>query len=422
MKWFSSLGHLVLVLLAGALLGWYLGSAVAGALVAAVLMLLFSSYQAWLVEHWLRDSSQKLPDVHGHWADIVGHIYRQERHANTSIKQLQSTVDYLLDSFGAMRDGVVMLEDGDSIRWCNDAARKILGLRYPQDVGQAVTNLVRAPDFNAYIHAGEFREPLTFQVGGEHKVHLMLVATRFAEGDTLLFVRDISDRVNTERMRRDFVGNVSHELRTPLTVITGYLGTLLTDTSKLPPPYIRALEQMAGQAERMENLLKDLLWLTRIETTEREEKNEQVDIGSLLYELQDEMTNLHPDNPLQLQIDCSDRIQGDYRELYSAVSNLVINAYKYGRAGRPVLATWSREGDDYRLSVVDEGAGIDPLHIPRLTERFYRVDDSRSSATGGTGLGLAIVKHVAAAHAGRLEIKSTLGKGSTFTLVFPGRA
>lgn len=421
MKWFSSLGHAFVVLLCGVLIGWYFGDPLVGALTAAIVVLLFSSHQAWLVERWLSDSSQAAPDVRGIWADIVGKIYRQERKSNASIKQLQSTVDYLLDSFAAMRDAVVMLEGGTTIRWCNEAARKLLGLRYPQDVGQAVTNLVRAPEFNEYVNAGDYREPLTFQTSGDSTVHLMLVATRFAEGDTLLFVRDVTDRVQTERMRRDFVGNVSHELRTPLTVITGYLGTLLSDTSQLPAGYVKALEQMAGQADRMESMLKDLLWLTRIETTEREEKNEQVDMSSLLYELQDEISNLHPDNSLQLQLDCGDRIQGDYRELYSAVSNLVINAYKYGREGRPVVAAWTRQGDDYRLSVKDEGAGIDPEHIPRLTERFYRVDDSRSSATGGTGLGLAIVKHVAAAHGGRLEIDSKFGRGSTFTLVFPGR-
>jgi len=147
-----------------------------------------------------------------------------------------------------------------------------------------------------------------------------------------------------------------------------------------------------------------------------------VDMTTLLYELQDEISNLHPDNPLRLEIGCGDRIQGDYRELYSAVSNLVINAYKYGREGRPVIASWRKEGEDYLLAVKDEGRGIDQVHIPRLTERFYRVDDSRSSATGGTGLGLAIVKHVAAAHGGYLKIESRLGQGSTFTLVLPGRS
>ncbi len=420
MKWFSAVVRFGLFFIGGAVLGAFFGSAITGGALAALALLVYWLQQMWYVEHWLRDSSQPPPNVHGIWADLVGHIYRQERRSAATVSELRSTVDYLLQSFAAMRDGVVILEDGGSIRWCNDAARPLLGLRYPDDIGQAITNLVRVPEFHQFINSGDYSTPLTIESGGPLKAHLMLVATRFAEGDTLLFVRDVTDRVHTERMRRDFVGNVSHELRTPLTVITGYLGTMLGDPDKLPPNYRRALEQMAGQAERMENLIKDLLWLTRIETTERDGKQEQVDMSTLLYELQDEVGNLHPDNPLQLEIECSDRIQGDYRELYSAVSNLVINAYKYGRQGRPVIASWRKAGEDYHLAVKDQGMGIDPVHIPRLTERFYRVDDSRSSATGGTGLGLAIVKHVAAAHGGHLKIESKPGQGSTFTVVLPG--
>jgi two-component system phosphate regulon sensor histidine kinase PhoR len=260
---------------------------------------------------------------------------------------------------------------------------------------------------------------LIFATSGQRKTYLQVVVTRFADGDVLLFIRDVTDRIRTEQMRRDFVGNVSHELRTPLTVITGYLGTFLADPEAVPPADERALEQMGAEAERMENLLKDLLWLSRIESTERQEKSEQVDIAALLDELQDEVSNTHPDNPLQLDIQCRDKVSGDYRELYSAVSNLVFNAFKYSPEGAPVVAVWRRDEDGCRLAVTDKGIGIDPSHFSRLTERFYRVDDSRSSMTGGTGLGLAIVKHVAAAHGAQLEIDSELGKGSTFTLLFP---
>ncbi|TGD75208.1 phosphate regulon sensor histidine kinase PhoR [Mangrovimicrobium sediminis] len=421
MKWFTAVARVLLFIAAGTLVGLVFGHALVGTILATSAVVLYWLQQMWLVEHWLRDSSQAPPNVHGLWAELVGHIYRQERNASATISQLQSTVDYLLQSFAAMRDGVVILEDGGAIRWCNDAVQPLLGLRYPEDTGQAITNLVRVPEFKQYLQAGDYTTPLVFERGGEPKTHLMLVATRFAEGDILLFVRNVTDRVQNENMRRDFVGNVSHELRTPLTVITGYLGTMLADTSGLPPPYVRALEQMDGQASRMENLLKDLLWLTRIETTERDAKDEQVDMGALLAELQDEMGNLHPDNPLQLQVECQERIPGDYRELYSAVSNLVINAYKYGGQGKPVIASWRKQGEDYHLAVRDHGRGIDPVHIPRLTERFYRVDDSRSSMTGGTGLGLAIVKHVAMAHGGRLNIESRAGQGSTFTIILPQR-
>jgi two-component system phosphate regulon sensor histidine kinase PhoR len=221
-------------------------------------------------------------------------------------------------------------------------------------------------------------------------------------------------------MRRDFVANVSHELRTPLTVMMGYIGTFLADPEALPAPHVRALEQMAGQAERMENLLKDLLWLSRIETTGTRQKNELVDMASLLEELREDVSSSYPDNPLQLDLRCAERIPGDYRELYSAASNLVLNAYRYSPAGSPVIASWTKAGEDYRLQVKDAGIGIDPRHFPRLTERFFRVDESRSSATGGTGLGLAIVKHVAAAHGAQLKIDSKPGEGSCFSLIFPG--
>ena len=224
-----------------------------------------------------------------------------------------------------------------------------------------------------------------------------------------------------EQVRRDFVGNVSHELRTPLTVISGYLGSFLADEQGFAPRYTKALRQMVQQADRMESLLKDLLWLSRIESEEREIKHERVNVRALLQELRDELAAVQSPCRLQLQLETECQVAGDYRELYSAVSNLVTNAMKYSPADSPVTVSWRLHGDKLRLAVIDQGVGIEAAHIPRLTERFYRVDDSRSSASGGTGLGLAIVKHVAAAHDARLLIESNLGEGSTFILEFPLR-
>jgi len=214
---------------------------------------------------------------------------------------------------------------------------------------------------------------------------------------------------------------VSHELRTPLTVISGYLSTILDSAQELPPKYVKPLQQMGQQAQRMENLLKDLLWLSRIESETREDGREMVDIRGMLQELRDELSEAYPGFPVTLELAIDQKIHGDYRQLYSAVSNLAINAIKYSREGSPVKIRWFARDGNYLLQVQDEGIGIDSVHIPRLTERFYRVDDSRNSATGGTGLGLAIVKHVAVAHGARLQIDSKLGEGSTFTLVFPAR-
>lgn len=422
MEWASAVFRIFLYLAGGALLGWNFGNPLAGTALAALLVLLAWSYQTWVLQKWLAESDQPPPDIIGVWGDIVARVYKKQREATASQEKLQSTIDYLLESFAAMRDGVVIVESGGGIRWCNEAAQSMLGLRYPDDIGQAITNLVRVPEFNEYIQACDYSEPLIFVTSAEFKLHLQLVVTRFAEGDTLLFLQDVTERVRTEQMRRDFVGNVSHELRTPLTVITGYLGTFLGDPESLPAPYVRAMKQMAGQADRMESLLKDLLWLSRIETDERNEKLEQVDMAALLDELHEEIANTHPGSKLELEVGCREKVAGDYRELYSAVSNLVFNAFKYSPEGAPVVASWQRDGDDYLLAVKDRGMGIDPAHFPRLTERFYRVDDSRSSATGGTGLGLAIVKHVAAAHGAQLHIESKLGQGSTFTLIFAGQA
>ncbi len=258
-------------------------------------------------------------------------------------------------------------------------------------------------------------------MGIQRKPILRVEITGFGEGERLLFIRDVSGAVRMEQMRRDFVANVSHELRTPLTVISGYLGTFLMNTADLPERYVKPLQQMDQQAQRMEHLLKDLLWLSRIESDKHEDEREFIDIGGLLHELRDELAEAYPESVMVLDIATEQRVYGDYRELYSAVSNLAINAIKYSRDSSPVTISWSLQGDKCLLQVRDRGIGIDPVHIPRLTERFYRVDDSRSSATGGTGLGLAIVKHAAATHGAQLKIESKLGEGSTFTLVFPVR-
>ncbi|NCF16779.1 MAG: phosphate regulon sensor histidine kinase PhoR [Haliea sp.] len=421
MHWFALAFRVLLFLVAGIALGWYFGYPVLGGVVAILAVVFFWCYQMWRLQQWLNSAPEQPPaDVYGIWGEIIARIYRHQREAAETQRRLQSTVDYLLESFTSLRDGVVIVERGGGIRWCNETATRLLGLRFPQDTGQAITNLVRHPDFSAYVHAGQYAEPLDLFTSGDSKLHLQVTITRFGEGDSLIFVRDVTERQKMEQMRRDFVANVSHELRTPLTVITGYLGTMLADSDHLPPPYVRPMQQMEQQAERMENLLKDLLWLSRIESEERQEKLEAVDVGALLEELRDELSGTHPGRVVELELECQHGVTGDYRELYSAVSNLVHNAMKYSTPECPVAVSWGERDGNCILSVRDRGVGIDQVHIPRLTERFYRVDDSRSSATGGTGLGLAIVKHVAASHGAALEVESELGSGSTFTLVFPG--
>jgi two-component system phosphate regulon sensor histidine kinase PhoR len=421
MSWLAAATRIGFLVILAALLGGYFGYPWAAVIVTMVLLIAYWLYQMRLIQLWLNDPGQRPPDVYGIWGDLLAQIYQHHRKDREVQEQLQSTVDYLRDSFSSMRDGVVMVDEQGVIKWFNKAAELLLGLRYPDDTGQTLTNLVREPEFNAYFLSADYAVPLQYDTTGDAPSNLRVEITNFDRDSRLLFIRDITTAVRMEQVRRDFVGNVSHELRTPLTVISGYLGSFLVDEQGFSPRYTKALQQMVQQADRMENLLKDLLWLSRIESEEREIKHERVNVRALLQELRDELAAADSPCRLQLQLETDCKVAGDYRELYSAVSNLVTNAVKYSPADSPVTVSWRLHGDKPQLAVIDRGVGIEASHIPRLTERFYRVDDSRSSASGGTGLGLAIVKHVAVAHDARLLIESNQGEGSTFILEFPLR-
>jgi two-component system phosphate regulon sensor histidine kinase PhoR len=246
---------------------------------------------------------------------------------------------------------------------------------------------------------------------------LQVEITRFGRGSRLLFARDVTRERQLEKMRRDFVANVSHELRTPLTVITGYLLTLMDMEIGEKEQLRRPMAQMQQQAARMEALLRDLLWLSQIESADGREEHRPVDIAELVAEVCEFVLGAYRGRTINTHYKTSRSVRGNYKHLYSAISNLVINALKYSEGD--VEIEWAERDDGLCLSVTDHGPGIDARHIPRLTERFYRVDKSRSQVTGGTGLGLAIVKHVLAGHEARLEIDSELGVGSTFRCIFP---
>ncbi|MFK8048031.1 MAG: phosphate regulon sensor histidine kinase PhoR [Halioglobus sp.] len=416
--WLTSLRRVLLLVFLGMFTGWLFGHALIGASLSIAAVLAHWFYQLWRIQAWLSQPESAPPEGYGIWGDVFDRIYHLRRKEKEARQQLQSTVDYLRNSFASMRDGAVMVDEKGAIAWSNQAAERLLGLRYPDDSGQAILNLIRVPEFHKYFTAGDYSQSLQINIGGEVDLFLQIEVTRFGEGERLIFARDVTAMTRMEQMRRDFVANVSHELRTPLTVITGYLDTILDNAENLEPRYIKPLQQMSQQSARMENLLKDLLWLSRIESVRNIEQHEPVDISRMLEEIRDELSHSHADRVLNLDIQCSAKISGDYRELHSAVSNLIQNAIKYSSDTAPVTVRWSRIENQCHLSVRDSGEGIAAAHLPRLTERFYRVDDSRSSATGGTGLGLAIVKHVAVSHNATLEVESTLGVGSNFSLVF----
>jgi|JI10StandDraft_1071094.scaffolds.fasta_scaffold52780_3 two-component system phosphate regulon sensor histidine kinase PhoR len=422
MSWYAFAGKILLAMVVSAVVGSMYGRALEAVTLVLLLIFGFWLYQMRRVQRWLNKPEDAPPDAHGLWGELLARIYLQQRKNSEAQAQLQATVEYLQDSFAAMRDGVVMVDDNGAIKWLNHAVEPLLGLRYPDDTGQTLTNLVRSPEFNTYFLGRDYSKPLQYMaLVDSNRIHLRVEITKFGEGERLLFIRDVSSAVRMEQIRSDFVANVSHELRTPLTVISGYLSTFLDSAQELPPRYVKPLQQMSQQAQRMENMLKDLLWLSRIESETRKDDRELVDVRGMLQELRDELAEAYPESNVVLDLATEHSIHGDYRQLYSAVSNLAINAIKYSREGSPVTLRWRARDDNYLLQVQDEGIGIESAHIPRLTERFYRVDDSRNSATGGTGLGLAIVKHVAVAHDAQLQIESKPGHGSTFTLVFPAR-
>ncbi|MDP2227335.1 MAG: phosphate regulon sensor histidine kinase PhoR, partial [Moraxellaceae bacterium] len=316
---------------------------------------------------------------------------------------------------------IVLIDGNGNIEWWNPAAERLLGLKSPSDFGHPLTNFIRQPAFIRYFEQGPYEEPFNMPSEIQPGQHLQFEITRFGSNDRLMVVDDVTRLHNLEQMRKDFVANVSHELRTPLTVLSGYLETLLANEEALGPRWKRALQQMDAQAGRMTNLVNDLLLLSRLENDSVREEPRAINIAALLGQLRNEAVAFGMEKNQDITIECDDsiRLVGVESELRSAFSNLVTNAVKYTPAHGRIRIRWYADARYAYLSVQDDGIGIDARHIPRLTERFYRADAGRSTATGGTGLGLAIVKHVLLQHKGRLDIQSSLGKGSTFTCVFP---
>ncbi|GAB5414485.1 MAG: phosphate regulon sensor histidine kinase PhoR [Congregibacter sp.] len=421
-SWRAELRKLLIVLAVSGLLAWATGLTLQMLCLGLVLLTGNWLWQLWRMRRWLEDPNDAPPEGSGIWGLVYDTIYGLQRENREARGRLQSTVDYLRSSFASMRDGVVILTQSGTIEWSNAAAEGLLGLQYPRDRGQPVLNLLRWPVFHDYFLQGDFLQPLQVQSSLNSRQILQVEITTFAGGDFLLFVRDVTRVVQMEQMRRDFVGNVSHELRTPLTVFKGYLDNLSATVAENDPRLSKPFAQMEAQVQRMETLLSDLLWLSRIETVSEERQSVPVDMGAIVIELREELQSSHPDRLLVLDLRCNETVPGDYLELRSAVSNLVLNAIKYSDPGDPVEVLWEREGEYLQMSVIDRGIGIAEEHLSRITERFYRVDESRSARTGGTGLGLAIVKHVAASHRAELLIESEPGRGSRFTLRFPVKA
>ncbi|KVV01347.1 MULTISPECIES: phosphate regulon sensor histidine kinase PhoR [unclassified Pseudomonas] len=422
-NWHSTLiRHLLLLvtacLLIGLVSGYYGWSLAAG----VTLYLGWTLKQLLRLHDWLRnhEPDEAPPDGYGLWGEVFDSIYHLQRRDQRVRGRLQAVIDRVQESTAALKDAVVMLDSDGNLEWWNRAAETLLGLKTPQDSGQPVTNLVRHPRFKEYFEQDSYAEPLDIPSPVNDHLRIQLYITRYGNNEHLMLVRDVTRIHQLEQMRKDFIANVSHELRTPLTVICGYLETLLDNVDDVNPRWKRPLSQMQQQGERMQTLLNDLLLLAKLEATDYPSDNQPVQVERLLRTVKSDAQALsgQRNQTITLEAQADVALKGSETELRSAFSNLVFNAVKYTPDGGSIRIRWWADASGAHLSVQDSGVGIDSKHLPRLTERFYRVDSSRHASTGGTGLGLAIVKHVLLRHRARLEISSVLGHGSTFTCHF----
>ncbi len=406
------------------LLLWSVAGATAGlGLFALILFLMLLHHVRHLARlaHWLADPRpEALPESSGLWEDVFAAFYHLLRRQRRSEYRLTATLQDFRQAGMAMPDGLVIVDGSNQIEWCNPKAELHFGLDAARDVGQLVTHLVRQPPFAAALDTEGYAEPLTLRStrGGDLVLSVLIVP--YEANRKLIISRDVTDRERVETMRRDFVANVSHELRTPLTVIGGFLETIADMETPNPELIRRSVPMMSDQAKRMQSLVEDLLVLSRLESAGNPAREEPVNVPDIARALYHDALALSAGrHKVTLLLDSAAWVNGAEEELRSAFGNLVSNAIRYTPAGGEVGLSWKETGDGVVFAVRDTGIGIEPQHLPRLTERFYRVDRGRSRETGGTGLGLAIVKHVVNRHAARLEVTSELGSGSCFSVIFP---
>jgi two-component system phosphate regulon sensor histidine kinase PhoR len=378
----------------------------------------FGKLRRWASQSRLNDP----PEAEGAWGEVFNLLHRHRRATLKRRRELAQLMVRSRRGAQALPYGVAVLDADYRLDWCNDAAREHLGLDAERDRSQPIVNVVRAPEFVEYLRSGDFGEPLRLHSPGDPRA-LTLQIVSFGDQEHLLLSQDVTGTERVEAMRRDFVANVSHELRTPLTVLAGFLETI--QDLKLDPSRVRDyVGLMAPQAERMKRLIDDLLTLSSLEHAPPPPAAERVALRPLLERVRAEAELLSGGKHwITLEGSGTQDLLGAESEIASAFVNLAANAVRYTSAGGEIRIRWRADatlaGGGAEFSVEDTGMGIDPEHLPRLTERFYRVDRGRSRETGGTGLGLSIVKHALARHQAALAIESTPGKGSRFTARFP---
>jgi two-component system phosphate regulon sensor histidine kinase PhoR len=421
--WKAERQRLFLVLAIAALVGWLTGYWLPGFLAFSCAYLIWHLSQLLQVVKWLRSGAQLnlAPDMSGAWELLVGYIYGIQRRHHQRKERMRGLLSRFEQVATALPDGTVILRANDEIEWSNKVAEELLGIKFPNDAGQRIDNLIRNPEFHAYLHGGQYAEPLNITSPLSDRVELNIRIMQFGEGERILTARDISSFMRVQTMRRDFVANVSHELRTPLTVMSGYLESMLDDKG-LDEEFRQALKSIQQQSRRMQHIVEDLLHLSRLESDLGKLEEAEVLVSKLLTSLAHETAHMAVESghTINLALDHELGLTGVVHELNSIFSNLLYNALRHTPRGTRVEIQWylDRTGEPV-LQINDNGPGIAPEHVPRLTERFYRVDTGRSRDAGGSGLGLAIVKHIMMRHGGLFEIESIVGEGSRFICRFP---
>ena len=411
-------GRLLAIVALLLLAGWVLGKPIVVLEIALVAYVAWNLVNVWRLYAWLQNNHTDVPEGHGIWADIFDSIRAIDRQKAMEESRYRNMIAEFQSLTNALPDATLVIDAHDNLTWCNDTAVSLLGLRVPEDVGQAVTNLLRGPDFADWlILPDRAKRRLEMPSPLDDNRWLHVTSVPFQRDQSLIVLRDITDIHNVEKMRRDFVANISHELRTPVTVLLGYLEMLQGHEAR---DVAESVERMHGQALQMKALLDDLLELSRLQSDEIQGDESEIDMPAMLGQLREQADEISRGRHIiEFIVDPALRLSGIAADLESAFRNLIINAIRYTPDGGTVSVQWRDDDEGPTFSVKDTGIGIPKRDLPRLTERFYRVGSDRARLSGGTGLGLAIVKHVLNAHKARLTIRSELGEGSEFTCTFP---
>jgi len=420
LSWRRLAGELFMFCLPALILAIFIGYLPWLLLASALAALGWNYYNQLKLSHWLwLDRSITPPSGLWSWEPLFYGLNQMQMRNRRRRRELALLIKRFRSGAESLPDAVVLTTEEGNIFWCNGLAQELLGFRWPEDNGQHLFNLLRYPEMRSWIQTREFSRPLTLQLNNAHFVEFRVMP--YSEGQLLMVARDVTQMRQLEGARRNFFANVSHELRTPLTVLQGYLEMM--EDAKLEEPFrSKALDTMQEQTRRMDGLVKQLLTLSRIEAATNIDLQEKVDIPTMLGMLEREVQTLSGGrHEIVFKINDQLKVFGNDDQLRSAVSNLVYNSVNHTPTGTRIEVSWQHTAQGAQFQVSDNGPGIAPQHLPRLTERFYRVDKARSRQTGGSGLGLAIVKHALTHHHSRLDIMSEIGVGTRFMFTLPNR-